>query len=202
MLKSSQNLRLRWGFKPLTVAMATIIGLGLQLPALAENLMMLNIASEPKGFAKTVEARVMIDAPPSLVWREITDYPDLKNILPGYEKSQVVQSSGATKILDIAMKVAAFLPTYKYRVRVQESAPSQKISLTRISGDFKELKATYTLIPQSGGTKTILAYSLELDPGFNLPGSQSIIKNNTERSLKALEKHIEQEARKSLIGQR
>ncbi len=184
-----------------------VVALGVMLCTQAamaqdESLMMVSVASEPKAHAKTVEARVTIDAPPELVWEVMTDYPEMKNILPGYEKSNVVKSSAAGKVVDIAMKVAAFLPTYKYQVQVKESRPAYQIRLNRISGDFKALTATYKLVPEHNNTKTRLVYSLNIDPGFNLPGSQSILKNNTEKSLKALERHIEQEARKRLIGQR
>ena len=164
---------------------------------------MISIASEPKDAnAKKVQAKVLIEAPPSMVWQTITNYPDLKNVLPGYEKSTLIQSSGASKQLDIAMKVAAFLPTYKYRVQVREQADSYQITMHRISGDFKTLQATYKLIPQGNGSKTLLTYCLSIDPGLNMPGSQAVIKSNTERSLKALESHVEAEARKRLIGQR
>src|SRR5690606_10056710 len=101
------------------------------MPAQAQTdgLTMLTIASEPKANVKTIQAKVVIEAPPAMVWNVITDYPDLKNILPGYEKSSLIKSGASGKILDIAMKVAAFLPTYKYQVRVQENSTDYRITL-------------------------------------------------------------------------
>ncbi|HEY9687899.1 MAG TPA: SRPBCC family protein [Coleofasciculaceae cyanobacterium] len=195
-------------FKSFTAGMLAaglLLGAGLSQVGFAQepNLMMVSVASEPaKAHAKNVQAKVLIDAPPSLVWQTITNYSDLKNILPGYEKSNVLKSSGARKQLEIAMKVAPFLPTYNYHVQVQESADNYQIVMNRVSGDFKELRATYKLISQGNGSKTLLSYSLNIDPGYNMPGSQAVIKSSTERSLKALEKHVEAAARKSLIGQR
>lgn len=169
--------------------------------ALAENYLMVSVDSNAKSEAKDVEAQITIDAPPHLVWKVLTNYGQMKNILPGYEKSNVVQSNGPNKLLDIAMKVVAFLPTYKYQVRVQENEAARQIDLNRVSGDFKHLSARYKLTPQNGGKQTLLTYHLSVDTGTNIPGSQAILRSNTEKSLKALEKHIEQEARRSLIGQ-
>ena len=168
-----------------------------------ESVMMLSIQSDAASTnAKDVQARVMIAAPPALVWEMMTDYPAMKNILPGYEQSTLVSSAGSTKLLDIAMKVAVFLPTYRYRVQVKENKPQYRLSLHRISGDFKSLVANYQLSSQNGGTRTMLTYNLKIDPGFQLPGSSAIIRGNAEKSLRALERHAEQQARKSLIGQR
>ena len=175
------------------------------LPAMAaeDSMLALSIASEPHpATAKTVQAKLMINAPPQLVWQTLINYSDIKKILPGYERSTVLKANGNSKILDIGMKVAAFLPTYHYQVQTQEDQTTYNLSLKRISGDFKALNAHYKLVAQNNGTRTLLIYNLELDTGINLPGSQGIIKSNTERSMKALERHIEQEARKSLIGQR
>jgi ribosome-associated toxin RatA of RatAB toxin-antitoxin module len=182
---------------------AISVGLTVSQGSAADDGLTLSVApAQQAGSGKTVQAKMLINAPPALVWNTITNYNALKNILPGYEKSNVIQSSGNSKLLDIAVKVASFLPTYKYKVRVQEEESSYKLSLNRISGDFKSLNATYRLVPQNNGTRTLLVYNLNIDPGFSMPGSLGIIKTNTEKSLKALEHHAEQEAKKSLIGQR
>lgn len=161
----------------------------------------LSVAAATKT-AKNVQAKLLIEAPPETVWQTLTNYGDLKTILPGYEKAQLTKSQGSTKFLDVAMKVATFLPSYKYQVRVQENKSGYKLDFNRVSGDFRSFVASYRLIPQGNGSHTMLVYNLNIDPGFALPGSQTIIRNNTEKSLKAIERYAEQEARKSLIGQR
>jgi len=163
-------------------------------------LSMSSTADEAAG--KSLQAKMMIEAPPALVWQTITNYPEIKHILPGYEKSTVLKSNGNTKTVDIGMKVAAFLPTYHYQVLMKEDLSDYNLTARRISGDFKSLNASYKLIPQGNGTRTLLIYNLSLDTGVNLPGSQAMIKSTTERSLRALKRHITLEARKSLIGQR
>lgn len=192
--------------KSLTSGVALLILMGAVLPsalAKGDGLQVLSVdSSQAGGSAKTVQAKLLIDAPPALVWNTLTNYSDIKNMLPGYEKSTVIRSKGATKWLDIAMRVAAFLPTYKYQVQVKEDEANLRLTLNRVSGDFKTLNANYKLVSQSNGDRTLLIYSLNIDPGFSLPGSQGVIKASTEKSLKALERYAEQEARKSLIGQR
>lgn len=168
-----------------------------------ENIIALSIASNAdESNGKTIQAKLLIDAPPQLIWQTITNYPEIKHILPGYEKSTVLKSSGATKTVDLGMKVAAFLPTYHYQVQMTENLPSYTLNIRRISGDFKSLNANYKLVPQNNGARTLIIYNLNLDPGFSLPGSQALIKANIEKSMKALQRHILQEAHKSLIGQR
>jgi ribosome-associated toxin RatA of RatAB toxin-antitoxin module len=175
------------------------------LPAFAadENIMALSVANEPnESTSKTVQAKLIINAPPSLVWQTITNYPEIKHILPGYERSTVLKSNGASKLVDIGMKVSAFLPTYHYQAQMQEDQSSYFLTVKRVSGDFKALNANYKLIAQNNGSRTLLIYNLKLDTGLNLPGSQAIIRSSTERSMKALQRYIAQEVHKSLIGQR
>jgi ribosome-associated toxin RatA of RatAB toxin-antitoxin module len=193
--------------KGLSVLLFLGVLMVMALPSLAvpqeDGLLLLSVASPaPVSGMKRVQAKMLIQAPPNLVWETLTNYSDLKNVLPGYERSSVLRAKGPNKLVDIAMRVAAFLPMYRYQVAVQENQADHIITLNRVSGDFKSMTATYRLVPQSNGTNTLLLYTLSIDPGSNMPGSQSIIRANTEKSLKALERHIEQEARKSVIGQR
>lgn len=174
-------------------------------PAMAgeEAILALSIANNAgESTGKTVQAKIVIDAPPQVVWQILLNYPEIKHTLPGYEKSTVLKSNGNVKIVDLGMRVAPFLPAYNYQVQMLEDQPSYSLTAKRISGDFKLMNANYKLVPQNNGARTLLVYSLKVDTGINLPGSQAIIKANTERTLKALERHAEQEAHKSLIGQR
>jgi|GEM_PF-2616958 len=168
-----------------------------------ENITALSIANNADASnGKTIQAKLLIDAPPQLVWQTLINYPEIKHVLPGYEKSTVLKSSGNTKTVDLGMKVAAFLPTYHYQVQMTENQPAYNLNIKRISGDFKSLIANYKLVPQNNGARTLMIYNLNLDPGFNLPGTQALIKANTEKSMRALQRHIMLEAHKSLIGQR
>lgn len=180
-----------------------LVGVVALLPAqAAENYLMVTMPSAESAQTKNISAKVSIDAPPSYVWQIITDYERLDDILPGYEKSELVSGGGTVKTLALGMKVNPFLPRYNYQVRVSENPSTQQIRLQRVSGDFKSLNAVYKLIPQNGGKQTMLVYDLAVDPGARIPGAGAILKASTEKTLKALQAHIEQSHRKSVIGQR
>lgn len=181
-----------------------LVGAGI-VPVYAdsENLLMVSVAPTARqGGAKTVNAKILIKVPPAMVWEILTDYPALSDVLPGYEKSRVLSASGSSTLMDVGMRVSSFLPTYRYRVRAQENKAAHYLNLSRISGDFKSLNATYRLTPQNHGKETLLVYTLNIDPGFTMPGAIALIRSNTEKSMKALESHAEQVFRKSEIGQR
>lgn len=162
---------------------------------------MVSIASPPKqGNTKTVNARILIQAPPALVWDMLTDYPGWASIMPWYDKSRVLSVSGSSTLMDVALRMGGFLPTYKYRVRARENKASYQVNITRLSGDFKSLTASYKLTPQNQGEATLLTYQLNIDTGFSMPGSISLIRANTEKSMKALETHAEQAFHQRQIG--
>lgn len=192
-------------FNRILLALATfsLLGSGTFAQADSQNLLMISVAPVVKeANARTVDAKVLIQAPPGLVWEMLTDYPELSDVLPGYERSRVIKRNGKQSLLDVTMKVAPFLPAYKYQVQASENEANYQLSMTRISGDFKSLRATYKLSPQSGGKSTLLTYRLSIDPGFALPGAHGLIRSNTEKTMKALESHAEQRFNKGEIGQR
>ncbi len=156
--------------------------------------------TKASGDLKSVTAKITINAPPAFVWQTLTSYNELDDFIPGYRSAQLVASSGATKTLDIDMIVSRLLPSYKYRVRVQEDQRRMMLTLQRISGDFKHFNGTYQLVPSSNGARTVLVYKLDLDPGKDVPGSALIIKGNVEKTLAAVREHAESQHRKSMIG--
>ncbi len=187
----------------IVLVLALLLSGGIQFAQAEDNLLMVSVGNAgAAGNVRTVHAKVLIQAPPAIVWNTLTDYPLVSDIFPGYERSRVLQSRGSHKLVAVAMKVAAFLPTYKYQMQAYENAASYQLNMTRVSGDFKSLNATYKLTPQNNGTATLLTYRMNIDPGGSAPGIQGLIRANTEKSMKALERHTEQQYRKSQIGQR
>lgn len=158
--------------------------------------------SEESGNADimTLRSQLVIDAPAPLVWATMTNYNALKDILPGYRKCQLVQTT--PKLVDVALSVSPFLPVYNYRVHVQEYPQKFALQFNRISGDFKEFAAMYQLIPKENGNKTLLIYQLRVNPGIRLPGREMILKSTTEKTLEGLQSYAEQEYHKRVIGQR
>lgn len=193
------------------IVLSLLVGTGIAAPEAhavndSESFVMFNMADDIEtSKIKVLSARIVIDAPPIFVWQTLTNYSKLKEILPGYKKTDVVSSNGNSKVVDISMSVARLLPTYNYRVRVNENKSAYEIKLNRISGDFNHLSANYQLHPKNNGAQTVLAYTIKIDPGkpaFPTFGLSPVLKNNTENTLKAIQNNAIQEHRKSLIGQR
>jgi ribosome-associated toxin RatA of RatAB toxin-antitoxin module len=169
-----------------------------------QDYMMVALEDTKNTSDRTLNAQIVIDAPPHLVWQTITNYEQFDKFLPGYQKSDLVTGSGNTKILDVLMKVASFLPAYQSRLRVTENRANYKLTLDRLGGDFKKLNATYKLLPQSNGKQTLLIYNLQIDPGLPMPAFtvNKVIKANAEKTLKAVKTHAIQLQQKSMVGQR
>ena len=170
-----------------------------------ENYMLVGTEEAEAGQAvKSLNARITIDAPPVYVWQTLTNYPKLKEFMPGYRKTDVISSDSNCKVLDVAMSPSRLLPGYNYKVRVNENKKSYVLNFHQISGDFKYLSASYQLLPKGNGSKTILVYNLKIDAGNRLPqfGLNTILKNNAEKTLKAIQSRSETDHKKSLIGQR
>lgn len=161
-----------------------------------------SVVSAPKSPVKTVQGRIFVDAPPQSVWQILTDYPAWVNRVPGYEKSRILESLAAEKLLDVTMKVNPWLPAYRYQVRASERKSAYRLTFQRVSGDFEQLSAVYQLLPQDNGQQTVLSYTLSIDAGVPMPGIPTILKANTEKSLSAIKRHSELEAARSAIGHR
>lgn len=180
--------------------MAFIILLTAPAALAAQKIRILKMPSANTQGVRTIQAQLLVDAPTAIVWQAMTDYNDIDDILPGYSRSVILSTTGNTKVLDLAMKPAPLLPSYRYQVRATEH--QNLLTFERIKGDLKYLKARYQLAPKNGGQKTLVTYTLSIDPGSNLPGTNNVLRSHTERSIYALAAHVETIAKKSLIGQR
>lgn len=153
------------------------------------------------GGLKVLHAESIIDAPVNIVWENLTDYASIKNYLPGYNKSTILQDAGNRKTVDIGFKPAAITPNFHYQVAVQEQPGTRSISIQRISGDFKAITANYKLIPLDNGNKTRLVYNLQVDMG-GLPtlGASQILKSNTEKGMQAMQAYCNKAYKRSLAA--
>ncbi|HEY9686859.1 MAG TPA: SRPBCC family protein [Coleofasciculaceae cyanobacterium] len=156
-----------------------------------------------KGSAKTLQAEALVDAPIETVWDQLTDYGKIKTMLPGYDRSTVLQSGGNTATVDIGLKASGLAPAFRYQVKVREDKAAHTIHIQRISGDFKTITASYKLIPVENGTKTKVVYKLDIDLG-NIPtlGAGHLLKSNTEKVMIALQGHCSRVHRRSLSAQK
>lgn len=170
-------------------------------PVLAHAAEQVSVVAD-KGAWKELQAETVIDAPPAAVWSALTNYANMKNVLPGYQRSTVLQASGANSIVDVALKPGAMAPLLKYQVRITENKSAQSIAIQRISGDLKHVKATYRIQPLENGTKSRLSYRLEVDLGNDVPkmGATQILKGNTQKGMAAMRQHCANTHRRSLTA--
>lgn len=142
-----------------------------------------------EGHRKVLQAEGLIDAPIGTVWNQLINYGNLKNVLPGYYRSSVLQDSGTVKIVDFGVAGSGLLPALRYQVKIREDKANHTLYIQRISGDFSEITASYKLISLSSGAQTRLVYQLALDmgPHFPIPGEEVLLKSNTEKALQAMQ---------------
>ena len=155
------------------------------------------------GGAQSIQAEALINAPVSAVWSDLVDYANMKNVLPGYQRSTVLQNAGSTKTLDLQVKASSLLPPFKYQVKIREDKAANTIHIQRISGDFKSIVASYKLIPTANGTQTRLVYNLNIELGDKVPsmGAGSLIKGNAEKAMIALQSHCNRSYQRSMTAQ-
>jgi carbon monoxide dehydrogenase subunit G len=155
------------------------------------------------GNLKMLQAEATINAPLTTVWNTLVDYDNLKNILPGYERSTLLKSAGNIKIVDIKLQNSGLLPAFQYQVKIQEEKSANRLNIQRISGDFNHITASYSLTSVAGGTKTHLFYRLAIDPGssFLVPGINHLLRTSTTKALQALTSYCNHSYQRSLTAE-
>lgn len=141
------------------------------------------------GDYKVIHGEADIDAPIPTVWAVLTDYADMKKILPGYTHSALLSSSGKEKKADLTLKLNFITPELRYQVKFLEDRDENRIQIQRISGDFDDLSGSYKLMPLRNGNQTHLIYDLRIDFGVPIPGIGFLLRNKAEADLKALQNY-------------
>ena len=85
--------------------------------------------------------------------------------------------------MNIGFAIPGILPEVTYTFQAQYDR-FKKIRFHRLSGDLKEFKGSWRLEPLEEGRKTVVIYSIYIDPGFFIP--QGIIHYLLRRDLPAL----------------
>jgi ribosome-associated toxin RatA of RatAB toxin-antitoxin module len=191
----------RWfhAFKPtlktvvaaLLIAIPIRIGVGLTSPDVtAEQLRRLEqgeilvSVNQAEGPARgTVEAIILIDAPAEGIWKVMIDCDQIPIFIPGVEACEVLDSGENWEIIRHDVKWIWFFPrvSYVFRARYQ---PNRQILFTRISGDLREMRGSWQLIPAKKSNTTLVRYRVYLDPGFLIP--QWLVRNALKSDLPAV----------------
>lgn len=123
--------------------------------------------SKEKGPA-TVVAKIVVPRSPEQIWPVIMSQEDLMCEERKVKSVKTVTKTGNSQEVDYIVSYNKILPTFTYRLRLEGKKPNT-IHFRRVSGSFKDFEGSWRLVPLEGGKKTLLTYTLSLDPGFFAP---------------------------------
>jgi ribosome-associated toxin RatA of RatAB toxin-antitoxin module len=143
------------------------------------------------GEAVEVEAVAEMAVGVARAWDVLTGYDRLVEFVPDLHESRVVSRAGASVVVDQKGEVRFLFFSYPIEVRLAVTEfPRQRIETRAISGNFRELRSTYTLEPREGGVR--LRYQGRLVPDFQLPLFGTwVLRSNVEATFRAMVEEIE-----------
>lgn len=122
----------------------------------------------PKGAVPSVEAKILIPKPPDKVWNVVSDPEKLMREENKVKRVKVLSRAGNTQNVEFSVLMTRLLPPFNY-VLQQNLSPPHQLSFRRVSGSFKDIQGAWKLVPVENGKKTVLSYTLKLDPGPMVP---------------------------------
>jgi ribosome-associated toxin RatA of RatAB toxin-antitoxin module len=113
-------------------------------------------------------ATVRIHARPEVVWSLITNCAEALKLVPGLVGCEVVQTAPDNSWQRIRQVVdySWYARKLTYEVIMRPDKPAE-VSIERVSGDLRSLKASWSL--KSDGDYTVAHYAIDLAPGFWVP---------------------------------
>ncbi len=118
----------------------------------------------------SVEAKILIPKPPEKVWTVVSDPETLLQAERKVKRVKVLSRTANKQNVSFSVIMTSLFPAFNY-ILLQELSPPYLINFHRVSGSFKDIQGAWRLIPADNGTKTILSYTLKLDPGPLVPRS-------------------------------
>src|SRR5262249_23814570 len=115
-----------------------------------------------------VQAAILLDAPVATVWDVMVDCPRAPEFVPGMRECRVLEHAEDHETIQHRVKVSSLLPEVTYIFRADYSK-HEKIDFVRTGGDLKEMEGHWALTALDGGRRTLVRYSVYLDPGFFVP---------------------------------
>lgn len=129
--------------------------------------------------SQRVEDEIEIDAPPSAVQAVITDIDSYPTWADGVRETEVLSTypDGAPHRarfrIDVRIQEATYVVEYQYE--------GDEVTWSLVEGDLlKQLDGRYTLTPLADGSRTHVAFALEVDVAMPLP---RYLKNRAARSI-------------------
>ncbi len=117
-----------------------------------------------------VEAKILIPKPPERVWSVVSNPEKLMQEERKVKKVKLLSWTGNKQNVEFSVLMTRLLPPFNY-VLQQDLSPPNILRFKRVSGSFRDIQGSWKLLPVENGSKTILTYTLKLDPGPLVPRS-------------------------------
>jgi ribosome-associated toxin RatA of RatAB toxin-antitoxin module len=127
-----------------------------------------------------VVAGILIDAPVKTVWDAIADKEGAPQYVDNLKSAKIIEKNSKYMLIEQKMKLSILLPAFTYVVR-HTPIPYSRVDFVRESGDMKHIEGYWKFVPVADGERTLLIYSLYVDPGPLIP--QAIIRGSMKKSL-------------------
>jgi len=101
-----------------------------------------------------IEAECLIPAPPAVVWRVLSDYDHLSEIVPFLTESRVIGQRDGAKFLHQAGRGGLWIFQRRFTVTFQvNERPESSITFKAIDGDFLTFEGFWRIEAQPDGTR-------------------------------------------------
>ncbi|NTU93340.1 MAG: cyclase [Chlorobiaceae bacterium] len=157
-----------------------------------KKLIEITLSKMPDGVTG-MKSTAFINASPVTVWKVLTNYNNLKRYIPRMVESDLVESRGNLKVIDLTgeFRVLLFKKTIRVSINMHETYPS-RIDYEKISGDFEVYRGSWILQMYSS-EGTILTYESEIKPSFAAPDFifHGLLKSDMVAGITALKTEAE-----------
>jgi hypothetical protein len=150
------------------------------------------VVLDPAAQSGRASATVRIHARREVVWSLIKSCAEALKLVPGLVACDVLQTAPdqSWQIIRHVLEYSWYVPKLTYEIRATYENPA-RVSIERISGDFRVLKGSWSL--QSDGEYTIAHYAVDLAPGFWVPQwmVRVVLRHDLPKMLRALRARAE-----------
>jgi hypothetical protein len=151
------------------------------------------VSTEKPNGKHVVRARILVKAPPALVWHAIHEERH-KNSDLAYSKVITGGDSQPESILEEKFVLLPVIGTATATLKMNET-PMQRIDFKLLKSDlFKAMEGSWVLTPHEDGRSTVLELSSHLEMSFGVPNM--ILDNITARKLERRVSHVRDMAEK------
>jgi coenzyme Q-binding protein COQ10 len=154
-------------------------------------------APSPAGRPRAVQAAILLDAPVETVWDVMVDCARAPEFVPGMRECRVLEHAPDHETIRHRVKVSSLLPEVTYTFRA-DYRRHERIDFVRTGGDLRDLEGHWALLALDGGRRTLVRYSVSLDPGFFVPqwAVRRSLRHDLPELLLALRRRVAGQARR------